>query len=126
MKDYNSTIRLLLVCLHFLQKSGRNEFGCESGNTLNGNYKAPVVFDALDVTLITFEYAVNDSHAVTFVELRAILSQILKTRVLNVAELYERFHLFIRNDQWLSGPMVKIRRYAAYMFQSDHVQTLTS
>ena len=47
------------------------------------------MFDALDVTLITFEYAVNDSHAVTFVELRAILSQILKTRVLNVAELYE-------------------------------------
>ena len=43
------------------------------------------MFDALDVTLITFEYAVNDSHAVTFVELRAILSQILKTRVLNVA-----------------------------------------
>lgn len=84
------------------------------------------MFDALDVTLITFEYTVNDSHAVTFVELRAILSQILKTRVLNVAELYERFHLFIRNDQWLSGPMVKIRRYAAYMFQSDHVQTLTS
>lgn len=104
----------IFVLFHFFEKACGNVGGGDCDDALDGNYKAVIALDALDVAFGALKYSACHSHSVACCPLLVHLAEILHAKIVDRCYANEHLHLVVGYCCWLALTTIAIYHHFAH------------